>query len=53
MVTKLENRVRVYGDEHAVALLAQLVAKYPSIWESKGFVQIPPERWIKVPLKLG
>ena len=43
MVTTLENGVRVYGDKHAVALLAQLVAEYPSIWESEGFVQIPLE----------
>ena len=53
MVTTLNNGVRVYGDKHAVTLLAQLVAEYPSIWESEGFVQIPPERWMKVPLKPG
>ena len=53
METTLENEVRVYGDKHAVTLLAQLVAEYPSIWESEGFVQIPPERWMKVPLKPG
>ncbi len=51
--TRLHNGVRVYGDTHAVAQLAQLVADYPSILESEGFVQIPPERWIKVPLKPG
>lgn len=35
---RLGNRVRVYGDRYAVAQLAQLVAKYPSIWESEDFV---------------
>lgn len=49
----LDNGVRVYGDEHAVTLLSQLVPKYPSIWKSEGFVQISPERWMKVPLKPG
>ncbi len=44
METTLNNGVRVYEDEHAVTLLSQLVAKYLSIWESKGFVRIPPER---------
>lgn len=29
------------------------MAEYPSIWESEGFVWIPPERWMKVPLKPG
>ena len=53
METTLDNGVRVYRDEHAVTLLSQLVAEYPSIWESEGFVRIPPERWMKVPLKPG
>ena len=51
METILDNGVRVYGNKHAVTLLAELVAKYPSIWESEGFVRIPLEHWIKVPLK--
>ncbi len=49
----LDNGVKIYGDKHAATLLAQLVAEFPTIWESQGFVQIPPERWITVPLKLG
>lgn len=53
METKLHNRVKIYKDTHAVAQLAQLVATYPSICKSEGFVQIPVERWIKVPLMLG
>lgn len=43
METTLDNGVRAYRDEHAVTLLSQLVAEYPSIWESEGFVWIPPE----------
>lgn len=38
MKTTLDNGVRVYRDEHVVTLLSQLMAKYPSIWESDGFV---------------
>lgn len=53
METILDNRVRVYRDKNEVTLLAQLVAKYFSIWESKSFVQIPLERWMKVLLKPG
>lgn len=44
MEMRLNNRVRVYRDKHTVTPLAQLVAKYPSIWESEGFVQILPKR---------
>lgn len=49
--TQLDNGVRVYGDEVAVREISGLVAQYPSIWESEGFVQISPERWMKVYLK--
>ncbi len=49
----LSNGVRVYGDETVVRRIAELVAEYPTIWESQGFVQIPPERWMTVPLKPG
>ena len=45
--------MRVYGDEAAIREISELVAQYPSIWESEGFVQISPERWMKVHLKPG
>lgn len=48
--TQLNNKVRVYGDPAAVEQISQLLAEYSSIWESGGFVQILPERWMKVPL---
>lgn len=51
METKLHNRIRVYGNIYAVAQLAQLVTKYLSIWEFESFMQILPERWMKVSLK--
>lgn len=51
--TQLDNSVRVYRDEVAVKELSKLVAQYPSIWESEGFIQIPPERWMKIHLKPG
>lgn len=38
MITTLDNGVKVYKDKHAVTLLAQLVAEYPSIWEFEDFV---------------
>lgn len=40
MDTTLDNGVRVYKDEHAVTLLAELIAEYPFIWEYKSFVRI-------------
>ncbi len=51
METVLDNGVKVYGDAVAIKQIANLVAEYPTIWESKGFVQIPPEKWMTVPLK--
>lgn len=53
METVLENGIRVFGDANVVRQISDLVTEYPSIWESQGFVQIPPERLVKVPLKPG
>ena len=53
MEITLDNGVRVYGNEHVVTLLSQLVAECSSIRESEGFVWIQSERWIKMPLKPG
>lgn len=36
--TILSNGVKVYGDATAVRQIAELVAEYPTIWESQSFV---------------
>lgn len=51
--TELPNGIKIYGDKDAVEQITRLVNEYPSIWESSGFVQVPPERWMKVHLKSG
>ncbi len=38
METVLDNGVKVYGDATAAKQIADLVAEYPTIWKSKGFV---------------
>lgn len=38
METVLHTGIRVFGDSNAVRQIADLVAEYPSIWESQGFV---------------
>ena len=53
MEMQLDNGVRVYRDKAAVREIFELVAQPLSIWESEGFVQILPERWMKVHLKPG
>lgn len=53
MEIHLDSGMRVYGEKAAVREISELVAQYPSIWEFEGFVQIPPECWMKVPLKPG
>lgn len=44
METILKNRIRVYGNINTVKQISDLVAEYPSIWKSQGFVQIPPKQ---------
>lgn len=34
----LDNGVKVYRDAAAMEQIAQLVAEYPTIWESQGFL---------------
>ncbi len=51
--TELPNGIKIYGDREAVDAITRLVKDYPTIWESSGFVQVPPERWMKVHLKSG
>lgn len=51
--TVLSNGIKVYRDITAVRQIVDLVAEYPIIWKSQGFVQILPERWMTVLLKPG
>ena len=49
--TELPNGIKIYSDRQAIEKITRLIDEYSSIWESLGFVQVPPERWIKVHLK--
>lgn len=51
--TKLSNGIKIYKNKQAVDAITRLVDKYPSICEFLGFMQIPPEHWMKVHLKPG
>ena len=51
--TELPNGIKIYRDRQAIEKITYLVNEYPLIWESSGFVQVPPERWMKVHLKPG
>lgn len=42
--TILNNGIRMYGDASTIKQISDLVAEYPSIGESQGFVQISSER---------
>lgn len=50
---ELPNGIKIYGDKETVDTITCLVNKYPSIWKSLRFVQVPPKCWIKVYLKPG
>lgn len=49
--TELSNGIKLYKDDEVVQRLTQLVIKYPTIWKSLRFIQVPLERSIKVHLK--
>lgn len=48
--TQIPNGIRVYSDKKVVKKISRLVDEFPSIWELSGFVQIPFERQMIVPL---
>lgn len=47
----LPGGVTVYGDEMARKFLASLVEEFPTLWIDEGFVDIPENEWMKLPLK--
>lgn len=51
--TELPNGIKIYRNKKAGNTITCLVNKYPSIWESLGFVQVFLEHWMKVYLKPG
>lgn len=46
----LPNGITIYKDKEAIDAITYLVDEYPLIWESSGFIQIPPKCQIKVHL---
>ena len=49
--TCLPNGVMIYGDTQETQSLSNLVADFLQIWEDTGFVKVPEEEWMKIPLK--
>ena len=39
--TKLPNGITIYGNEHAVAMLEEVVNSYPNLWIDTGNVTLP------------
>ncbi len=49
--TRPTNGIMVYGEPDVVVHFKALREEFPLVWESQGFVNIPSERWITVPLR--
>ena len=48
---RLNNGIRVYGTPSDVRSLEALTKQFPKLWEEGGFVKIPEEDWMKLPLR--
>lgn len=48
--TTLSNRVTIYGSPEVVSKLTTVVTLYPVWGERTGFVDVPEERWMTIPL---
>ena len=53
--TLLPNGVTMHGPAQgpATVRLAEVVTAYPKLWEDSGFVDIPQDQWMRIPLKPG
>lgn len=51
METTLPNGVTVHGTPEAARQIAALVDEYPQLWTDNGFVDLPEDEWMKIPLK--
>lgn len=51
--TTLPNGIRIYGDDDEVGRLSKVVMSYDVWTDHGGFVDIPIERWIRIPLIEG
>ena len=51
--TLLPNGVTIHGRDAATTALAEVVNAYPVLWKDSGFVDLPEDRWMRIPLKPG
>lgn len=51
--TCLPNGIMVYGTPGEVQRLADLVNDYPTLWKDEGFVNVPMDEWMRLPLQSG
>lgn len=49
--TVFKNGIKVFRNTSTVKQISDLVAEYPLIWDSQGFIRILSKRWMKVLLK--
>lgn len=47
--TLLPYGVTAYG--HHPQAFADIVQRYPQLWEDKGFVKVPEDEWMRIPLR--
>ncbi len=48
---QLPNGVMVYGNPRECQALSDLVDEFPTLWVDQGFVKVPKEEWMKIPLQ--
>lgn len=49
--TCLPNGVSLYGNNEEIREYTRLVDEFPSLWIDDGFIDVPKEQWMTIPLK--
>ena len=50
---KMTNGVTVYGTPAQTNALSRVVMQHPDLFTDRGFVKLPEDRWMRIPLKPG
>lgn len=49
--TCLPNGISLYGNKDEIGQYTQLVDEFPTLWVNDGFIDVPKDQWMTIPLK--
>lgn len=50
---ELPNGIKIYDTQSERQIYTKLVNEFPTLWNDDGFIKVPPDEWMRIPLKEG